>query len=52
MKRVTTSIKVNPELWKEVKIYCIRSGREISDYLEELIKKDQETHHYSKILKK
>lgn len=40
MVRKTTSIKVDDTLWKEVKIHCITKGIEISDYLENLIKKD------------
>lgn len=39
-KRVTTSIKFDPELWKDVKIHCIKQGIDISDYLEELVRKD------------
>lgn len=39
-QRVTTSIKINPELWKEVKKHCIDKDKEVSEYLEELIKKD------------
>ncbi|MCX6748819.1 MAG: hypothetical protein NT076_04395 [Candidatus Pacearchaeota archaeon] len=38
--RKTTSLKVDEELWKKVKITCILKGIDISDYLEELIKKD------------
>lgn len=40
MERITTSIKINPELWKEVKKHCIDEDIEISEYLEQLIKKD------------
>ena len=39
-KRVTTSIKFDPELWKDVKIHCIKENKEISEYLEELVRKD------------
>ena len=39
-KRKTTSLKIDEELWKHVKIYCVTEGIDISDYLEELIKKD------------
>lgn len=38
--RKTTSIKMDEELWKQVKIHCITEGIDISDYLESLIKKD------------
>ena len=39
-KRDTTSIKMNPYLWKQVKKHCIDEDLEISQYLERLIKKD------------
>jgi len=40
MTRKTTSIKINPQIWKKVKINCINKDMDISDYLEGLIKKD------------
>lgn len=40
MERKTTSIKINPELWKRVKKYCIDKEMDISDYLEILIAGD------------
>ncbi len=40
MTKKTTSIKIEEDLWKEVKIYCIQKGIDVSDYLEDLIKKD------------
>ena len=40
MDRKTTSIKFNPELWKSVKKHCIDEDMDISDYLENLVKKD------------
>ena len=40
MARKTTSIKIDEEVWKKVKIYCVTQGIDISDYLERLIKKD------------
>ncbi|MFH1917694.1 MAG: hypothetical protein ABIJ14_01110 [Nanoarchaeota archaeon] len=39
-QRKTTSIKISPKLWEEVKINCIRQKKDISVYLEELIRKD------------
>jgi predicted HicB family RNase H-like nuclease len=39
-ERKTTSLKVNPELWEEVKIHCIRQKTDISDWLEEVIRKE------------
>ena len=38
MVRKTTSLKIDEELWKKVKIKCIEEGIEISEYLENLIK--------------
>jgi len=35
--RKTTSLKIDEDLWKEVKIHCIKENKEISEYLEELI---------------
>jgi hypothetical protein len=40
MERKTTSIKVNPELWEEVKINCIRQKIDISNWLEQIIKEN------------
>jgi hypothetical protein len=40
MKRKTTSIKVDEDLWKRFKIKSIEKDKEISVYLEELIKKE------------
>ncbi len=40
MARKSTSLKIDEALWKEVKIHCIQLGKDISDYLEDLIKKD------------
>lgn len=40
MVRKTTSLKIEEDLWKDVKIHCIQKGTDISDYLEHLIKLD------------
>ncbi len=40
MVRKTTSLKIDEDLWKKVKIKCIKEGKEISEYLEGLLKKD------------
>jgi hypothetical protein len=40
MVRKTTSLKIEAELWKDVKIHCIQKGMDISEYLEQLIKLD------------
>lgn len=37
-KRITTSIKINQDVWKKFKIHCIEKNKEISDCIEELIK--------------
>ncbi|MDO8647061.1 MAG: hypothetical protein Q7R70_01435 [Candidatus Diapherotrites archaeon] len=42
MKRKTTSIKVDPEFWKQVKSYTALKGIDISDLLEDLLKKELE----------
>lgn len=39
-KRKTTSIKIDEELWKYVKIHCVTEGVDISNYLEDLMKKN------------
>jgi hypothetical protein len=38
MERKTTSLKIDPELWKEVKKHCIDEDANISEYLEGLLK--------------
>ena len=40
MPKVTKSLKINPELWKEVKVNCAKRGIDISFYIEGLIQKD------------
>lgn len=56
MERKTTSIKINPELWQEVKIHCIKEKKDISEWLEEIIKenlkynKDKKNKSYTKML--
>ncbi len=40
MKRETTSIKIDPELWKKAKKYCIDKDMTISDLIENLLKKE------------
>jgi predicted HicB family RNase H-like nuclease len=35
-----TSIKIDPELWKEAKIEAIRRGTDVSKLIEEALKKD------------
>ena len=40
MSRKTTSLKVDPEVWKSAKKKCIDDDISISKYIESLIKKD------------
>jgi len=40
MVRKTTSLKIDAEIWKQVKKSCIDKDQEISDYIEELIAND------------
>jgi hypothetical protein len=39
MERKTTSIKVDPQLWKEFKKHAIDEDKDISEVLEEMIRK-------------
>lgn len=40
MKRETTSIKIDPELWKKAKKYCIDKDITVSELIEDLVKKE------------
>lgn len=40
MVRKTTSLKIDEDLWKKVKIHCINENIDISEYIENLVKKD------------
>lgn len=40
MDRKTTSIKIDPAVWKKVRMHCIEKDMDISEYLEALITKD------------
>ncbi len=37
MERKTTSIKIDPDLWKKVKKRCIDEDEDISAYIEKLL---------------
>ncbi len=39
-QRKTTSIKIDPELWKKAKIYCIENNIDLSQLIEKLIKEE------------
>jgi hypothetical protein len=36
-QKEVTSVKVNPELWKEAKIESIKQGKTLSDIIEEAL---------------
>jgi post-segregation antitoxin (ccd killing protein) len=40
VKRVTTSIKIDPELWKDAKIEAIKHDMDLSDFVESALKKE------------
>ena len=37
-ERITISIKIDPNVWKEVQHRCIDEGKEYSEYVEEAVK--------------
>ncbi len=39
-ERKTTSIKVDPELWKKAKKHCIDKDIDMSELIEQLLKKE------------
>ena len=38
VERVSTSIRINPKVWKEAKIEAIRKDLTVSEFLEEAIR--------------
>ena len=42
MKRIAVTIKIEPELWKEVQHKCIDEDMEYSSYVEEALRKELE----------
>lgn len=38
MDRITVSIKIDPDLWKDVQHRCIDENKEYSEYVEEALK--------------
>ena len=40
MVRKTTSLRIDPDLWKKVKLHCVQNELDISEYIENLVKKD------------
>ena len=41
-KKEYTSIRIDPELWKEVKIQAIREDVEVSTFMERAVKRELE----------
>jgi hypothetical protein len=39
MKRVTITLKINPEIWKEIQHKCVDESISYSDYVEKSLKK-------------
>lgn len=37
-ERITISVKIDPEIWKEVQHRCIDEEKEYSEYVEEALK--------------
>lgn len=46
-KRTSTSIKIDPELWKEAKIESIRRGMNVSDLVEMALRSELDRHKQS-----
>ncbi len=40
MERKTTSFKIDPEVWKKVKVHCAEQDIDIADFLEKIINKE------------
>jgi hypothetical protein len=38
MNRATKSLKINPEVWKEIKLHCVKEDLEISAFIEQTLK--------------
>ena len=38
--RETTSIRINPGLWKEAKLYALKNDMSIGEFVEKIIKKE------------
>ncbi|MDD8030388.1 MAG: hypothetical protein PHQ25_00110 [Acidobacteriota bacterium] len=39
-KRITTSIRIDPDLWFKAKLSALQRGMKISEYIEYLIEKE------------
>lgn len=42
MGQIVTSIRVDKEVWKEAKIYCVKNNLTLGELVEMLIKKEVE----------
>lgn len=42
MARKTTSLKIDEQIWKKAKMNCLEKDIDLSEYIENLIKKDLE----------
>lgn len=40
MEKVTKSLKISAEIWRKIKIHCAEKEITVSQYIEELVKKD------------
>lgn len=40
MQKETTSIRIDPEVWREAKLYCVSHDIDLGDYVAELIRRD------------
>ncbi|MBU0906846.1 MAG: hypothetical protein KKD18_00340 [Nanoarchaeota archaeon] len=40
MAKKKTSLVIDEDLWQEVKIHCIKERRDISEWMEEIIRKE------------
>ena len=38
MKKITKSFRVDPELWKDVKVHVAKSDLDISSFIEQIIR--------------
>lgn len=38
--RETVSVRINPQLWKEARIYAIKNDKSVADLVEDALKKE------------
>ena len=39
-KRKATSLKISPSVWRKARSHCIETSKEVSQWIEDLIKKE------------